>query len=110
MADFTIKQNDTWPPLSAQLKDANGPVDLTTATGVELHLKSKGTGTVTGGGACTIADAVAGRVTYTFTTADTDTVTVFDAEFEVDWGAGAISTFPNSGYFEVEITAELDTP
>lgn len=108
MADFTIKQNDTWPPLPAQLRDAVGPVDLTTAVSVTLHLKSKGTGAITGGGACVIADAAAGRVTYTFTTADTGQATTFDAEFEVNWGSSKISTFPNEGYFEVAVTQELD--
>lgn len=107
-ANWTMKQNDTWPPLPAQLSDASGPVDLTTAVGVTLHLKSQGSGTVVGGGACAITDAVAGRITYTFTTADTDTVTLFDAEFEVDWGGGAISTFPNADYFTVQIVGELD--
>ena len=105
---WTMKQNDTWPPMPAQLKDANGPVDLTTANTVTLHLKATGGGTTTGGGACTITDAVAGRVTYTFTAADTDTVTVFDAEFEIDWGAGQITTIPNEGYFQVQVTKELD--
>src|SRR5687767_5248298 len=99
MADFVIKQNDTWPPLPAQLQDASGPVDLTAADTVTLHMKSQGAGTTTGGGLCTITDAAAGRVAYTLTTADTDVVTLFDAEFEVDWGGGAISTFPNEGYF-----------
>lgn len=108
MADFVIKQNDTWPPLPAQLRDANGPIDLTAAESVTLHLKSQGSGTTTGGGACVVTDAAAGRVSYAFTTADTDTVTLYNAEFEINWGGGQISTFPNVGYFTVEITQELD--
>lgn len=107
-AAWIMKQNDTWPPLPAQLTDGLGPVDLTTASSVTLHLKSKGTGTVTGGGACAVTDAAAGRITYTFTTEDTDTVTLYDGEFEVDWGGGKASTFPHDSYFEVQIVGELD--
>lgn len=107
-ADWVMKQNDTWPPMPAQLRDASGPIDLTTADSVTLHLKDQGAGTTTGGGPCTIADAAVGRVTYTFTTTDTDTVTMFNAEFEIDWGSSQITTFPNEGYFTVQITAELD--
>lgn len=113
MSDFAWKQNDTWPPLPAQLSDANGPVDLTTAVTVTLHLKSQGAGTTLGGGVCVITDAAAGRVTYTPTTADTDVVTQYNGEFEVDWGGGKTSTFPNGStsgeeYITVQIVAELD--
>lgn len=109
-AAWIMKQNDTWPPMPAQLKDAAGPIDLTTANAVALHLKAQGSGGATGGGACVVVDAAAGRVTYTFTTADTDTVTLFDGEFEIDWGSGQTTTVPNDGYFQVQITQELDVP
>lgn len=112
MADFVIKQGDTWPPIPAQLKEGTpaSPVDLTAADSVTLHLKAQGAGTKHAGGACTVTDAAAGRVTYELTTEDTDTVTTFDGEFEVDWGNGQISTFPNEGYFTVQVVAELDPP
>lgn len=108
MADLVIKQNDTYPPLQAQLSDASGPVNLTTADSVVLNLKAKGAGAIIGGGPCTITVPAEGRVTYAWTLADTGAVTVFDGEFQVNWGAGAVTTFPNNGYFEVQIMAELD--
>lgn len=106
MADFTLKQNDTWPPLEAVLTDANGAVNLTGAS-VRMILKSAGAGSTVIQGACTIVSAVEGRVRYTWLAADTSLVNTLSGEFEVTWGDGKITTFPNDGYFTVEIKADL---
>lgn len=106
MADFTIKQNDTWPPLEGVLTDANGAVNLTGAS-VRLILKSAGAGNTVLGGACDIVSAVEGRVRYTWLPADTQTVNTLNGEFEVTWGDGKVTTFPNDAYFSVEIKADL---
>lgn len=106
MADLTIKQNDTWPPIEAVLSDAAGPVDLTGAA-VKLILKSAGAGSTVITGACTIVDAVAGSVRYTWLAADTASVNTLNGEFEVTWGDGNVTTFPNDAYFSVEIKADL---
>lgn len=106
MADYTIKQNDTHPPLDATLSDASGPVDLTGAT-VKLLLKSLGSGTTTLVGDCTLTGALTGQVRYTWVEGDTAAVNTYNGEFEVTWPSLKKTTFPNTGYFTVEIKAEL---
>lgn len=107
MADWTIKQHDTWPPLSAQLKDAAGNIDLTTATQVKLLAKTS-SGTTSWSGVCTITDAVAGRVSYNLlATPDTASINTYNAEFEITWASGKISTVPNKDYFTIEVVADL---
>lgn len=106
MADFTLKQHDTWPPLDATLEDAAGPINLTTAASVKLILKTpSGSTTITG--TCSIVSAVAGTVRYLWQTSDTASVNTFNAEFEITWNDGKIETVPNSGYFEVSVVADL---
>ena len=107
MADLVRKQHDTWPMIEGQLKGNDIAVNLTTATSVKLLLKSQGSGSIEGGGTCTITDAAAGRVAYDLVGADTEDVTIFNGEFEVTWADGSIQTFPNSGYFTLEITPDL---
>lgn len=111
MADNTlrnIKQHDTWPTLDAVLKDGNGdPIDLTAATQVKVLAKNS-TGSVTWSGTCTITSAPAGAVTYTFTgVTDTSTVNSYDAEFEITWTSGKITTVPTVGYFKIVVGADL---
>src|SRR5688500_13812123 len=103
---FTIKQHDTHPPLDAVLTMGAPPtpVDLTGAT-VKLLLKTAtGTATV---GACTIVSAAAGSVRYQWVAGDTASVETFSGEFEVTWGDGKITTFPNDGYFTVVVKPDL---
>lgn len=113
MADFTFKAGDSWPFLKAQLKDSPSgvptPVNLTGAT-VRLTLKTQSApGTIiVNRQLCVITDAAAGRVEYDWQPADTASVNDLNGEFEVTWGSGEITTFPNSGYFTVSIVADLD--
>lgn len=105
---ITIKQHDTWPPLVAILSDANGVIDLTTATTVKLLLKSLGAGSTVVSGTCTVdAPPTQGQVTYDWQPADTASVNTFNGEFEITWSNGKITTVPNDSYFTVEIKADL---
>lgn len=106
MADLTIKQHDTHPPIEATLSDANGPVNLTGST-VKLILKSAGAGSTVITGTCTIVSAAAGTVRYDWLAPDTASVNTLSGEFEVTWSTGKITTFPNDAYFSVEIKADL---
>jgi hypothetical protein len=108
MADFTFKRGDTYPFLKAQLKDGTDtPVNLTGAT-VRLLLKTKSQNpSLLVNQVCTVTDAVAGRVQYEWAEADTNTVNTLDGEFQVTWGDGEITTFPNEGFFEVAFVADL---
>lgn len=107
MSDFTLKQHDTYPPLVAVLSDANGVIDLTSATSVTLNLKA-GSGSTLGGVCTIVAPAANGQVSYTWQTADTAAINTFQAEFQINWAGGvAISTVPNDSYFVVTVIADL---
>lgn len=109
MADYTIKQNDTWSPLVGVLSDAAGPVNLTAATGVTMYLRHVETEELVSC-ACTKdpdQSGFPGKFSYTFLAVDTDTVGVYSVEVEVNWGSGKIQTFPNTGYKTLEIVDDL---
>lgn len=107
MANFSLKQDDTWPAINATLSDANGPINLTTATTVKILLKPTGGGTLIQG-TCTIVNAAAGTVRYQWVTGDTVAAGTYNGEFEITWADGKIGTVPNEGYFTVEIIADLN--
>lgn len=104
MADFTIKQNDTWPPLVAILSNQDGPIDLTTAAQVKMYLRGT---TVTINGTCSITNAAAGEVTYTWAVGDLAVNGNYDGEFEITWASGKKETVPNDGYFSFTILDDL---
>lgn len=108
MADWTIKQHDTYPPLGpVTLGDSLGVINLTTAAAVRLRMKTS-TGTAWPGvGECDILDAAGGIVQYDWDSGDTATVNTYSAEFEIEWATGDLQTVPNDSYFEVEIKADL---
>lgn len=105
MPDLTVKTGDTHPPITATLTDSAGAVDLTTADSVRFVMKS---GATVVEGACTVTNAVAGEVEYDWAAGDTDVAGTYEVEFEVTWNVGEIETFPNDGYKEIELLADLD--
>lgn len=109
MADLTLKQNDTWPPLTFTLSGTGGPIDLTTATSIKVILKTASV--VVTGTATKDPDQVVnkGKATYTWAVGDTAVIGTYDVEFEVNWGGSPakIETFPNTGYLSLEIKDDL---
>lgn len=106
MADFTLKQHDTWPPIEATLSDQHGPLDLTGAT-VKLILKTAGGSPTTVIGACTLVSPSSGIVEYVWVVGDTATVNTYQGEFEITWPDSTVSTVPNDSYFAVAVIADL---
>lgn len=107
MADFYLKAADTKPDLTATLLDAAGvAVNLTGAT-VEFAMKKNGGSSTKVSAAATLVTPSAGTVKYVWQSADTDTPGDYNAEFEVTFGDGTVLTFPNSGYFTINIAAEI---
>lgn len=104
MPDRILKQHDLFPSLQATLSDDNGPIDLSTATGVKLLMRTGGTLV---SGACTIVDARNGIVRYDWARGDTDTVGEYNVEFEITWPTALPETVPNDGYNSIEIQADL---
>ena len=106
---FVIRQHDRLPILAATLTDATGAaVDLTTATAVRFHLKTQnGNGATPINQAAAVVNASAGQVSYSWASGDTDVAGAYNAEFEVTWADGRLSTFPNLGYIAVVVTKDL---
>lgn len=108
---FHTKRNDT-TPISGTLKDANdSEVDIESAT-LRFHMfKTDGTQVVdaaanndqTGDG----SDGSTGQWSYDFAAADTDESGAFNAEVEVTFADGTITTYPNRGYIRVTISDDL---
>jgi hypothetical protein len=110
MADYTLKQNDTWPPLRIQLKEGTptAPMDLTDAVSVTLHLVKQDKSVRIATDPCDIPEPTDGWIEWTPNEGDTAFVGVYDAEADIDWGDGKRQTVPNSSYLTVEILASLD--
>jgi hypothetical protein len=101
---FRIKKRDLLPEIQGTCEDANGPVDLTTASSVRFLMGLSGSATNKVSAAATFVDRPNGIVKYTWAGTDTDTAGDYDAEFEVTWPGTKPETFPNRGFIKVSIT------
>lgn len=110
MADFTIKQGDVLPIITATLTDENGDaMDLTGVARVDFQYRRKGGSTVTTRTA-TVTDAANGGVEYAWVSADTATPGLMYAEWRVDYdGAGTYLTHPNTGFIDIEVVDTIAT-
>jgi hypothetical protein len=107
--DLTIKRNDTYPPLTAVLKQNGTTIDLTTATSVEIIMKSTTLEEpILVTGTCTISDAPSGSITYNWGTTDLAVSDVYDVEFQIEWTGGGQQTIPNDDYNSIEVVDDLD--
>ena len=112
MADWVMKQNDTWPPLGdavtpVVLKDNTGAaINLTGAT-VKLFIRAAdGTGTPLSRDAI-VVNAVNGTVRYDWVPADTAVVGDFNFEYQITFGDGKIATVPTEGYLSLSIIDDI---
>ena len=107
MAILTLlKQNDTAPPYTATLKDADGvAVNISGAT--LLFLMRKKGGSVKVNAAADIVSAVLGTISYTWAADDLDTVGEFEVEIQVTFSGGTVRTFPSDGYNRIIITDDI---
>jgi hypothetical protein len=111
MADLTVAQNDTWPPVRGAASDEDGLMDLTTADWLKFIMKS---GAVTVSGTATVIDppdADGFNWQYTWAATDTAVIGTYDAELEIHWDDTAtppqIETVPNETPLEIEIRDDL---
>ena len=107
---FTIKQNDTGPPLGALLQYSDGTAINLDLCEVWFHMRSYvpgGDGTLKVDREATIVDATTGSVRYDWQAGDTDTVGMYRCEFEIRDPDGNITTVPNDGDFLVQVVQEL---
>lgn len=106
MGTFYIKQNDTSPPLRAQLNDGDDLPIVLTGSSVRFHMRTLAGVTVVDAAAAIITPTN-GIVQYNWQAADTAAVNSYQAEFEVTYSDGTIETFPNNGYIRVEIIDDI---
>jgi hypothetical protein len=109
MADFTIKQNDTYPPILTTVSDAAGPIDLTDAT-VEFWFRNPVTGVVRHA-AATVLDQSGeskGKVQYDWVVGDTAMKGGFLFEVRVMFGGSLRMTLPIDGYFTLAVIDDID--
>lgn len=109
MADFTIKRNDTAPPIVITLKDANGAVDVSTAKAIHLFMKSD-TLLVKTGPMDKVTDGKDGKVEYQWAVGDLKVAGSYRGEVEVTRADDTVQTFPNDGYFEILVAEDLGQP
>ena len=110
MADFYWKQHDTAPAIQFAFTDLNGnvpPGSLTGAT-VKFFMKAAGSGTLKINGTATIVNSASWLFGYQPVVGDTDTAGDYEGEFQVTYSDGTKQTFPDPGYLDILITADLD--
>ena len=107
MATFYLKKGDTLPVVDAKLGSlATGAEDLTGAT-VLFRLRKRGASTNAISAPAAIVSPTEGTVRYSWIDGDTTSLGIYDGEFVVTFSDGKVKTFPNNGYFIIEITANL---
>jgi hypothetical protein len=105
---WTIKQHDTWPNWTAQLRDAsNRPVDLTNATSAKLMRLPAGGGALQTLDLTFLSPRTQGQVMRDWQTGDNATANECRCEVEVTYNDGSVETFPNTGVYTMTVEADL---
>ncbi len=112
MADFTINQGDTWPPLKATLQTRNETTGVWEALDLENPKANKVTMLATStepealqiGGQCVLKEnGKGGYVEYDWEAGDTSLAGIYRLQFQIEWVGGKIQTVPNANYYVLEI-------
>ena len=105
---ITMKRGDTAPDLSITVTDNGTPVDLSTATVVEVIAAMNGNRRFTR----TVTGTALGVVTMPWQTTDTAVAGMLEVEIQVTWpGTTApVQTFPADGRLRVNIEPDIDAP
>lgn len=106
-----LKTDDTEPNLSVDLVKNNGVPQVLTGYEVNFQMREAGGDTLVVDdnttGNVSITDADLGKVLYDWQPADTGTSGTYECEFTIDDGSGSVLTFPNQGFFTVQIEEGL---
>lgn len=111
MTLFTIKRGDTSPALSATLVDPDGsPADLTLADRVEFRMNAPYKDELITGdtdGNVSYLNKSEGRVQYNWQSGDTANAGQKEAEFVVEYSNGNTRTYPNDGFFYINVEEDI---
>lgn len=90
-----MKRGDVYP-FQYDLKwDDGTPMNLTSASSVNLTMTLDEETEPTVNGTCTIVDAALGRVQYSWGDGETDIPGMYMIEFQINFSSGAIVTVPS---------------
>lgn len=109
MADFTIKTDDTGPPLAVVCTYSDGTlVDFTGATLLKFSMRNAvGTVIINDATATAVAPLTSGVLQYAWTAPDTATSGFFTGEFHATLASGKRLSFPNRDYIRIEIYKDV---
>lgn len=109
MADFTIKQYDTLPPLVAVLRVGGSVIgDLADAAVIKLVMAKRDNPEVfVFAKDAVIVDVAAGKVGYNWVSGDTDDADEYLACWHILYNDGTSRTVPTVGKFSVSIESAL---
>ncbi len=94
-----IKTNDTFPNPAADLS-----ADITGASVSFRMWKAPSHVLTISNGTVVVDDAANGLVHYAWAGTDTATPGIYQSEFRVVYGGGAVQRFPQRGYLEIVIS------
>lgn len=112
---ITMKQHDTRPKQEIGLLEPDPAditttqvVDLTDASSAKLIVAVPGAGSDSFESVLAFAsDRTTGVVIWTPISTDTATEGQYNAEVEITWSDDGVETYPNDGYFTIQINADL---
>ena len=107
MAQFYLKYNDNLPTLRSNLSDANGYIDLTTATNVKFIYQLRSRITTPTTGSATILGTTSGYVEWIWPTGSPVSGGFYNGEWRVNFSNGDILSVPNTEYIEFFINNNL---
>ena len=101
---FPIKRNDTSPSIAMRLRNGDGTIPDLTGASVVFNMRSATTkASVVDRGAMVVHDLADGVVRYDWIAADTAAAGLYQAEAEVTFADGGITTYPNHDWQPVKI-------
>lgn len=110
MADYYLKQGDDAPTVATILKDINNdPVNLTGASGSAYFRPARVTTGLVTATLTVDPDQAANRglVTFPWPSGGLSVLGEWLGEFEITFTGGKKQTFPNDGYFILEVVPQL---
>ena len=107
MSSFPIKTGDRLPRLRYELRNGDGTQPDLTGASVVFNMDDAQGAKILTRAAATIVSTSPPVVEYAWAAGDTTIPGLHNAEFEVTFPGGLPATYPNRGYIQIEIGADL---
>jgi len=107
-----IKRGDTKPSFEKRLRSSSGePEQFTDSDVVSIHIRDENYNVIVSDdttGNVNVTDKETGVVEYNWQSGDTSDIGSYKAEFVVDFNSGGSRSYPADGYYDIEITEDID--